>query len=959
MAKTTENLMVLSDHTSDTAIYGASKFGGWSEYMGRKRAKLQIQNREIAEGSPPKPQIFKGVQIYINGRTEPPLQELRTMILEHGGIFTLIWIENLCTHIVATQLTPNKVKEYAQMKVVTPAWIVESVQQQALLPWRNYILRLAWRAANSSRRIPNTARPAISWDPASMIQQGEPSRSSEGPTDHSRTPSKSPDDPKVDDGDKGPEGETSSRSTRIPSYAPNPSNVHAARLMQDPKWRIENTSIGKISWQRTWKSELKILVKNAKAGRSTVNTTGAGVSMRGAELVIRNTSPLKAAPVALKTKNSSLEQVIMHCDFDSFFVSAGLVDRPELKGTPVVAGSTSEIASSSYEARKYGVKNGMSLGQAKKLCPQIQTIPYEFERYKDFSLMFYNVLLEYADNLEVVSVDEALLDVTTRVAKEKERSATSTMEIDHAEEIAANIRTAVREATGCEVSIGIGASVLLAKIATRAAKPAGTFHLRGDAILDHIAPLRRDAKDPGQMENIDLRGKGLGTWDGKEAMELRPGIDDRELKAEENRKSVSAAINYAIRFETNDQVEVFMDSLGREVASRMEADSPARSVPDAEHHEASQRRSHRAPKFLGHGHCDTFHYTAPIRDPSGSATADPTIIATQAWKLCQAHHSADTEDLRGIGISIQNLESEIDAAAHKQTKLSFAKQNYHSAQHSAHNEALDVFMAGPQEPLIVVDGPQDKATTPSESETKLPNLAHGAKHIAKQLAPTRSKMTSPTKYNIFNKRELGPVSISDAELCDLDIDPATFRAIPPDIQREQLTYQRMVHRNSRSTFGQSSRNHLAPDDRDSRSRSRSASVAPRTSLSMSARFAAIPSLKKARTTDELQDLISKWVSSCAESGPEEAATDSFRDFLLTCIADYGAGDCGLEKVVAVMKWWLYLCRRRWGDSELLYVADVEEEPVDPASMWWAAFRSVKHALDKVIGQRFGGMLSLQ
>jgi DNA repair protein REV1 len=64
--------------------------------------------------------------------------------------------------------------------------------------------------------------------------------------------------------------------------------------------------------------------------------------------------------------------------------------------------------------------------------------------------MFYNVLLEYADNLEVVSVDEALLDVTTRVAKEKERSAASTMEIDHAEEIAANIRTAVREATGCE-----------------------------------------------------------------------------------------------------------------------------------------------------------------------------------------------------------------------------------------------------------------------------------------------------------------------------------------------------------------------------------------------------------------------------------------------------------------------------------------------------------------------------
>lgn len=53
------------DHTSDTVIYGASKFGGWGEYIGRKRAKLQIQNAELAEGSTAKPQIFKGVQIYV------------------------------------------------------------------------------------------------------------------------------------------------------------------------------------------------------------------------------------------------------------------------------------------------------------------------------------------------------------------------------------------------------------------------------------------------------------------------------------------------------------------------------------------------------------------------------------------------------------------------------------------------------------------------------------------------------------------------------------------------------------------------------------------------------------------------------------------------------------------------------------------------------------------------------
>ncbi len=90
------------------------------------------------------------------------------------------------------------------------------------------------------------------------------------------------------------------------------------------------------------------------------------VSMRGAKLV-------KRAPASVRGKGKEKavdeERVIMHCDFDSFFVSAGLVDRPHLRGKPVVVchsqggtgggSSTSEIASASYEARKFGIKGGM------------------------------------------------------------------------------------------------------------------------------------------------------------------------------------------------------------------------------------------------------------------------------------------------------------------------------------------------------------------------------------------------------------------------------------------------------------------------------------------------------------------------------------------------------------------------------------------------------------------------
>jgi DNA repair protein REV1 len=97
----------------------------------------------------------------------------------------------------------------------------------------------------------------------------------------------------------------------------------------------------------------------------TASGTGTGnVSMKGTELVVK--SPKSKAKQKAKSDH---ERVIMHCDFDCFFVSAGLVGRPNLRGKPVVvchsqgsqggSSSTSEIASSSYEARKFGIKNGM------------------------------------------------------------------------------------------------------------------------------------------------------------------------------------------------------------------------------------------------------------------------------------------------------------------------------------------------------------------------------------------------------------------------------------------------------------------------------------------------------------------------------------------------------------------------------------------------------------------------
>src|SRR5258706_322212 len=145
-----------------------------------------------------------------------------------------------------------------------------------------------------------------------------------------------------------------------------------------PSWTNPSTN-SRLLHLSTWKDELRLLVgqaqENVESGEFVVASkdetlatlAGDRLSMRGAEITKEwSKSPGKDKG---KGKATSTQKTIMHCDFDCFFVSAGLVDRPEVRGKPAVvchsqgvgegAASTSEIASCSYEARAKGIKNGM------------------------------------------------------------------------------------------------------------------------------------------------------------------------------------------------------------------------------------------------------------------------------------------------------------------------------------------------------------------------------------------------------------------------------------------------------------------------------------------------------------------------------------------------------------------------------------------------------------------------
>lgn len=413
----------------------------------------QIQNAAIAQSQGQgKPQIFKGLEIYINGYTVPPLDKLRTMIMQHGGTYIpYLDRKGMITHILATNLTPAKFKEFASYKVATPDWIVDSVEAAKLLDWRKYRLMqnggsgerqglsqfLAPRegdgGAGTGKKDKGKGRevaqglggkalaqpivsPGPSMDPDASIDLSRPHLQATGiplekpPVGDLETP------PDVDNVKASREIFAPTKGQAPPlstdpitfegatwiGYAKGAENKEAKRLMQNQQWREENTAVSdkflegyykksRLHHLSTWKAELKTLVAEAQkrveetsASKQLAPRASQRQAYSLAHAVLPRIPDRVDAPRPPGNPSNTSKRVIMHVDFDAFFVSCGLASRPELRGKPVVvchaqgnqgASSTSEIASCSYEARAHGVKNGMSLGQARGLCADIRTIP--------------------------------------------------------------------------------------------------------------------------------------------------------------------------------------------------------------------------------------------------------------------------------------------------------------------------------------------------------------------------------------------------------------------------------------------------------------------------------------------------------------------------------------------------------------------------------------------------------
>jgi DNA polymerase-4 len=171
----------------------------------------------------------------------------------------------------------------------------------------------------------------------------------------------------------------------------------------------------------------------------------------------------------------------MHVDMDAFFASVELIDRPGLRGRPVVvgrAGGRAVVVAATYEAREFGVHSAMPMAQALRLCPQAVVIEPRHDAYARVSAGVMGLLAEITPVVEQVSIDEAFLDLTGSLAR-----------LGPARAIGESIRRRVRERFAITCSVGIGRSKSVAKIASKGAKPDGLIEVPAADTLAFLHPL--------------------------------------------------------------------------------------------------------------------------------------------------------------------------------------------------------------------------------------------------------------------------------------------------------------------------------------------------------------------------------------------------------------------------------------------------------------------------------------
>ncbi|KAJ3107509.1 deoxycytidyl transferase [Physocladia obscura] len=656
-------------------------YQGFGEYMALKAAKQQKQNSTDTKWQL-QSEVLRPVTLWFDG-----IHNINTATYNHTNNnsnnsdngnpnnLSALDLKALClshaatvcdslslrvSHIIALSLTERKMDLWRNRRVVHPDWLLQSIAKAKLLPWQQFGLI---QRANAS--LFNT-KALVSIEHESKLLQQQPQQQHQ----HQQPPQQK--HPRIHS--------TSAKNPSNPT--PRESTEWAAKNVATASGFLEkyygSSRLSKIS---NWKSDLKEFV-----------------------LELDLTYPKVKPPSTTIKSKTSHSSTIMHVDMDCFFASVALRDRPEIQHLPVAIchskgtgnsgnntgisdfTSTSEIASCNYVARSYGVKNGMFLGTAQKLVASFQgqqqqhsmrliTLPYEFEKYDSVSRSLYTILHTVSDELMVVSCDEAYIDVSSQVIHPG-----SGREIEIAEQIRESIRC---ESGGCRASIGIGESMLTARVATKKAKPDGVYHISSESAAFEFSKLGvQDLPGVGYALTKQMAGLGInscgdlmklslteckkrfGEANGLKLHQFCRGIDKRPLE-NKARQSIGAEVNWGVRFQSITEVHAFLSELSQEVHTRL---NKTGLVGNHVTLKVKKKLYDGEPaKFLGCGECVDLSKSKTI-DGAANVGIDLDVLVREVLMLYR-DISVAPEDLRGVGIHIGKLTAKSAAMKGRQKTL--------------------------------------------------------------------------------------------------------------------------------------------------------------------------------------------------------------------------------------------------------------------------------------------------
>jgi DNA polymerase-4 len=343
-------------------------------------------------------------------------------------------------------------------------------------------------------------------------------------------------------------------------------------------------------------------------------------------------------------------RIILHGDMDAFYASVEQRDNPELRGKAVVVGGRPPrgvVAAASYEARRFGIHSAMAMQKALSRCADLVIISPRMAHYQAVSKRVFAILKSYSPRIEPLSLDEAFVDLTG-----------SQRLFGEPRKVAEAIKTRVREELSLVISVGIGPSKLIAKLASDSGKPDGLVVIAPEQVESFLHPLPVSRLHgvgkvtQRALEQLGIRTVAqlakyprsvlvsrLGETQGGNLQAMARGEDPRDVQTDRSAKSIGAEQTFERDYDGAEALLPYIREQAQEVGRRLRAEKLAAKtivlkLKTADFKVRTRQRSLSRP------------------------TCDDAVIAREAERLLHPLLRSLGKPIRLAGVTASNLQAD-------------------------------------------------------------------------------------------------------------------------------------------------------------------------------------------------------------------------------------------------------------------------------------------------------------